>query len=179
MGTLSLLGQMTYQIKDEFELFRGFTADDNGEVGDPKWVGNMTLSWAKRPFTVTYGLRMVSKTSDAEDFQEANPGLATADECFRSAAGFALRGGIYCPVVRLPRVAYHSLSAEVQATKDLSFLVGMSNIFDKKPPLVSLPASPISALGQVPLLGTYYDYLGRRVFVTARAKLGAIGDLFR
>ena len=179
MGTLSLLGQMTYTMKDQFTLFRGFEADDNGESGDPKWVGNLTLTWAKNPFTVTYGLRMISATSDAEDFQNSNPGLATTDECFRSAAGFALRGGIYCPVVRVPRVAYHSLSAEVQATKDLNFTVGVANMFDKKPPLISTVASPISSLGQVPLLGTYYDYFGRRIFVTARAKLGAIGDLFR
>jgi iron complex outermembrane receptor protein len=53
----------------------------------------------------------------------------------------------------------------------MSFLVGMSNIFDKKPPLVSTVGAPISTFAQVPLLGTYYDYFGRRVFVSVRAAL--------
>ena len=47
-----------------------------------------------------------------------------------------------------------------------------ANIFNKKPPAVSTVGSPISNFGQTALLGSYYDYIGRRVFVTARAKLG-------
>jgi len=89
-----------------------------------------------------------------------------------TAAAYALRGGPYCPVYKLPAVAYHSISAEIQATKNFSFIIGVANIFNKKPPLVSNVGSPISSFGQVPLLGSYYDYYGRRVFVTARAKLG-------
>jgi outer membrane receptor protein involved in Fe transport len=68
-------------------------------------------------------------------------------------------------------VAYHSLSGEVQVTKDMSFLFGVSNLFDKKPPAVSNFGAPISAFAQVPLLGTYYDYYGRRFFVSAKVAL--------
>jgi outer membrane receptor protein involved in Fe transport len=94
--------------------------------------------------------------------------------CLATASAYALRGGPYCPVYKLPTVAYHSISAEIQATKNFSFTVGVANIFNKKPPLVSTVGSPITggAFAQVPLLGTYYDWIGRRVFVTARAKLG-------
>ena len=93
------------------------------------------------------------------------------NNCLATASAYALRGGPYCPVYKLPRVAYHSLSAEVQVTRDFSFLFGVSNLFDKKPPLVSTVGTPISTFGQVPLLGSYYDYFGRRFFVSAKAKI--------
>ncbi|HEX6740828.1 MAG TPA: hypothetical protein VF079_03415, partial [Sphingomicrobium sp.] len=98
----------------------------------------------------------------------------TPNFCLATAAAFALRGGPYCPIYKLPTVAYHSLSLELQATKNFSFTLGVANIFNKKPPTVSTVGSPITggAFGQVPLLGSYYDYIGRRIFVTARAKLG-------
>jgi iron complex outermembrane recepter protein len=47
----------------------------------------------------------------------------------------------------------------------------VSTLFHKKPPLVSTVGTPISTFGQVPLLGSYYDYFGRRFFVSAKAKI--------
>jgi len=175
LGTLSLLGQLTYQLKDKFELFQGTEANFNGEAGDPKWVGDLNLTWTKAPWTVTYGLQVIAGTNDIRNLRDVGGSQLTANNCLATATAFAVRGGPYCPVYKLPRVAYHSLSVELQATKDISVLVGMANIFNKKPPLVSTVGAPISAFAQVPTLGTYYDYLGRRLFVTARAKLGKLG----
>ncbi|HVU31322.1 MAG TPA: TonB-dependent receptor [Sphingomicrobium sp.] len=170
-GTLSLLGQMTYQLKDKFTLFQGITTTNNGRAGDPKWVADLNVTWAKAPWTVTYGLNVIAKTNDFHNLQDVGGTNLTEDNCLATAAAYALRGGPYCPVYKLPRVAYHSLSVELQVTHDMSFLVGMSNIFDKKPPYVSTVGAPISTFGQVPLLGSYYDYLGRRIFVSVRAAL--------
>ena len=178
LGTLSVLGQLTYQLKDRFTLFQGVSQSFNGMEGDPKWVGDLDVSWAKQPFTLTYGLQVIAGTSDRQDVIDANgnpgplPATLTPNFCLATAAAYALRGGPYCPVYKLPRVAYHSFSAEFQATKNFSFTVGVANIFNKKPPAVSNVGSQISAFAQVPLLGSYYDIIGRRVFVTARAKLG-------
>ena len=180
MGTLSLLGQATYQLKDKFTLFQETEQDFNGLAGDPKWVADFDLTWQKDRFTVTYGLQVISATNDRQNLIDANgqpvgptpTSALTPNFCLGTAAAFALRGGPYCPIFKLPRVAYHSLSAEIQATKDFSFLFGVSNLFDKKPPLVSTVGSPITggAFAQVPLLGSYYDYYGRRFFVSANAK---------
>lgn len=169
LGSLSLLGQATYQLKDRFKLFEGSTGKTNfnGEVGDPKWVADLNASWTKDRFTVTYGLQVIAGTNDREDLQNLG---ANENNCLATAAAYALRGGPYCPVYKLPRVAYHSLSAQINATDRYSFLMGISNLFDKNPPLVSTVASPISPFAQVPLLGSYYDYYGRRFFVQARAK---------
>jgi iron complex outermembrane receptor protein len=167
-GTLSLLGQLTYQLKDEFTLFQGFEDEFNGEAGDPKWIGDLNITWNKAPFTITYGLQVIAKTNNFEDLEDQ--GLPLDGDCVASNAAFALRGGPYCPIYELPRVAYHSLSAELEVSKDFNFLLGISNLFDKKPPLVSTVAAPIDTFAQVPLLGSYYDYYGRRFFASARAK---------
>lgn len=169
-GTLSMLGQLTYQLKDRFELFQGFEADFNGEAGDPKWIGDLNLTWNKAPFTVTYGLQVISATNNFEDLEAVGGPNLTADNCLATASAFALHGGPYCPVYKLPRVAYHSLSGEYQINKDITFLAGVSNIFDRQPPRVSTFGAPISTFAQVPLLGSYYDYFGRRFFASARVK---------
>ena len=135
-GRLSLLGQATYQLKDRFTLFQGVTTTNNGRAGDPKWVADFNLSWKKAPFTFTYGLNIIAATNDIKNLRDVGGSNLTADNCLATDSAFALRGGPYCPIYKLPRVAYHSLSAEVQVTKDFSFLVGVSNLFDKKPPLV-------------------------------------------
>ncbi|HEX6741459.1 MAG TPA: TonB-dependent receptor, partial [Sphingomicrobium sp.] len=180
LGTLSLLGELTWQTKDRFTLFEGVEQTFNGKAGDPKWVGDLNLTWSKNPFIVTYGLLVIAGTNDRQNLIDSNgqpgplPATLTQNFCLATNAAFALRGGPYCPVYKLPTVAYHSLSVELQATKNFSFTVGVANLFNKKPPTVSTVGSPITggAFAQVPLLGSYYDYIGRRIFVTARAKLG-------
>ena len=131
----------------------------------------MNVSWTKAPWTITYGLNVISKTNDFHNLQDVGGTDLTDGNCLATASAYALRGGPYCTVYKLPRVATHSLSAEVQITHDMTFLVGVSNLFDKKPPLVSTVGTPITAFAQVPLLGSYYDYYGRRIFVTVRAAL--------
>jgi iron complex outermembrane receptor protein len=178
LGTISVLGEATYQLKDRFRLFQGVTTTSNGRAGDPKWVGDLNVSWQKDPVTITYGLQVIGGTSDKQSVIDANgepgTGVLTNNFCLATAGAYALRGGPYCPIYKLPTVAYHSISAEIQATKNFTFTIGVANLFNKKPPLVSTVGSQITGgnFGQVPLLGSYYDYYGRRIFVTARAKLG-------
>ena len=72
-GTLSLLGQMTYQLKDKFTLFEGVTTTNNGRAGDPRWVGDLNVSWNMghmAPVTLTYGLNVISKTNDFHNLQD-------------------------------------------------------------------------------------------------------------
>ena len=167
-GSLSLLGQATYTLKDKFELFQGTPFTNNGRVGDPHWVGDLNVSWTKAPVTLTYGLDFIGKTNNFHDLEDI---AGEGNTCLSTNNGFALRGGPYCPVYKMPRVTYHSLSGEVQVTRDMSFLIGVSNIFDKKPPRVSTVGNPFQVFAGVPLAGTYFDYFGRRVFVSVRANL--------
>jgi len=182
LGTLSMIGQATYQLKDRFTLFQGVQQTFNGKAGDPKWVGDLNVTWTKNPVTFTYGLQIIGATNDKQNLIDSNgqpdgpssTSNLTPNLCLATASAYALRGGPYCPVFKLPSVAYHSISLEFQAAKNFTFTVGVANLFNKKPPLISTVGDPTTggAFAQVPLLGSYYDYIGRRVFVTARAKLG-------
>lgn len=162
-GSLSLLGQMTWQIEDIFELFGGTVTDDNGESSEPIWVGDFKATWSKGPWSLFYGLNVIGGTSDEEDLRDSRGG----EVCFNS----AIRGGLICPVYRLKPQFYHSASVTRDIGDRFSMTVGVNNIFDNTPPRVSGTGSPISSIGQVPVFGTQYDLLGRRAFVSFRAKM--------
>ena len=163
LGRLSALGQMTWQIEDLFELFEGFEADDNGESGEPTWVGDFKLTWDKGPWSVFYGLNVIGGTSDEEDLRNSRGG----DVCFSS----PLRGGLVCPVYELKPQFYHNASITREIGDSFTMTLGINNLFDNKPPRVSGSFSPISGIGQAPVFGTQYDLVGRRAFVSVRAKM--------
>jgi iron complex outermembrane receptor protein len=177
-GTLSLLAQMTWQLEDVLTLFAsGSTTDLNGEVGDPKWVGDFNLSWNKGPWTVLYGLDVIGAANDFQDLIDTQ-GSPCRTSFFRPGPNFTIeqmntiipvaQRTPFCPDVSVSAVAYHSLSVTRDVGKDFQITLGMANILDKKPPRVSTVFSGISTLGQVPVFGSQYDYLGRRVFLNVR-----------
>lgn len=161
MGELGLLAQMTWQLEDKFGLFDNTISDDNGEVGDPKWVGDFAVSWARKAVTVLWSMDVIGKTSDKEDVLDTYGTL-----CPRS--GF--RGGNVCPDYTLGTTFYHNASVNLEVASDFDLTLGVANIFDTAPPRASSVFSTISHIGQAPTIGTYYDYLGRRAFVRARAR---------
>lgn len=179
LGRLSFLAQMTWQLEDKLDLFgnAGSVVELNGLVGDPRWVGDFNLTWAKGPWTVTYGLDVIGSADNKEELLEDAASAIGDDGCrtsaFRpgvppeeAAAGGRVR---FCPDVSVPKIAYHSLSVTRRIGEKFEFSLGMSNIFDKKPPRVSTVFNGgIAALGQVPFFGSQYDYLGRRVFASVR-----------
>jgi iron complex outermembrane recepter protein len=163
MGRLSLLGQMTWQIEDLFELFQGFEADDNGESSEPVWVGDFKATWDKGPWSLFYGMNVIGGTSDEEDLRNSRGG----DVCFSS----PVRGGLICPVYKLDAQFYHNASLTREIGDKFSMTIGVNNLFDTKPPRVSGSFSPISSIGQAPVFGTQYDLVGRRAFVSVKAKM--------
>ena len=161
LGKLSLLAQMTWQLKDKLELFEGSKVELNGTVGDPRWVGDFNLSWNKGPWTVVYGLDVIGSADNKEDLLEA-PARTLPDldvPPWRTV----------CPDVSVPAVDYHSLSVTRTVGEKFQITLGAAKIFDKKPPRVSTVFNGgIAVLGQVPVFGSQYDYLGRRLFLNVR-----------
>ena len=161
LGKLSLLAQMTWQLKDKLELFEGSKVELNGTVGDPRWVGDFNLSWNKGPWTLVYGLDVIGSADNKEDLLDDQPELCRTST-FRP-------GGPFCPDVSVPAVAYHSLSVTRTVGEKFQITLGAANIFDKKPPRVSTVFNGgIAVLGQVPVFGSQYDYIGRRLFLNVR-----------
>ncbi|WP_265529782.1 TonB-dependent receptor domain-containing protein [Sphingomicrobium marinum] len=161
LGTLTGLAQMTWQLNDELEIIEGNIIDNNGEVGDPHWVGDFNLAWALDGIAVNWGIDVIGGTNDEQDVLDA----------FGDICPFSnLRQTAVCPVYDLAERFYHSVSVQVDATENIQITAGMSNIFNTDPPRVSGAFSVIGAFGLAPTVGTYYDYLGRRMFIQARLR---------
>jgi iron complex outermembrane receptor protein len=173
LGTLSLLGQMTWQLEDTIELFEGTEVDDNGENGDPKWTGNFNLSWSRGSWNVLYGLAVTGGTSDLQDLIDTQ-GAPCRTSLFRPgvspAAAAAGQRVQFCQDVRLSPYFLHSLSATKRFGDRVTATVGVANLFDTRPPRASTALSGINAIGQVPAFGSQYDYFGRRVFANVRVR---------
>ena len=60
---LNIHTQHTITTTDETEIFEGFPDIRNGLAGHPKWVGNLTISAFKGPWTATWNMRGVGSTS--------------------------------------------------------------------------------------------------------------------
>jgi len=165
LGTLAFRAQMTWQVKDKVALFPGTEIDDNGKIGNPKWVGDFSLGWMKGGWTVFYGLDVTGAASNMADLLRAQGGDPCRTSSFRP-------GGRFCPDVSVPATFYHSLSLSRDVADRFRITLGVANLFDTPPPRVStvVTATP-PVIGQAPAFGTQYDYLGRRVFLSVRGKM--------
>lgn len=159
MGRFNLLANMTWQLKDTSRLLPDSPLETtNGEAGSPKWVGDFNFTWQPRGgWTVFYGLDVFGKTDDTVDLLDD---IGGDDNCINS----AIRG-TYCLDVKVPMVFYHAMSVTKEIGDKFEFTLGMSNIFDTRPPRVSVVGNNvIPMIG--PVVGTsQYDFLGRRMFV--------------
>ena len=61
LGTLSFTADMTWQLKDDFQLLpTSPVTSDNGEAGSPSWVGDFRVNWeTPMEITVFYGLNVI------------------------------------------------------------------------------------------------------------------------
>lgn len=165
LGALAFRAQMTWQVKDKVALFPGTEVDDNGKIGNPKWVGDFNLGWMKGGWTLFYGLDVTGAASNEADLLRAQGGDACRTSGFRP-------GGRFCPDVSVPATFYHSLSLSRDVAERFLITLGVANLFDTPPPRVStvVTATP-PVIGQAPAFGTQYDYLGRRFFLSVRGKI--------
>ncbi|WP_164114603.1 TonB-dependent receptor [Sphingorhabdus sp. Alg239-R122] len=161
LGTLSLLGQMTWQIEDKIELFDGTPIDDNGENGEPIWVGDFNITWNKGAVSAFWGIDVIGGTSDEEDLLDTQGSLCRTS-IFRP-------GPEFCPDTRLSPTFYHSASLSLRVQDSFTITAGMSNLFNTRPPRASTVFAGVRSIGQAPVFASQYDYVGRRAFVSVNA----------
>lgn len=164
LGKLSLLADMTWQIKDNSRLLPGSSLQStNGEAGSPKWVGDFRATWIHPSgFSLFYGINVIGATSNVQDFLDANGG----EPCINSTVY-----GTYCPDLTAPATFYHNMSVSQDIAEGrFSITAGVSNLFDTRPPRVSvLNGGEIGLLGPV-IYASQYGFTGRRAFVNVSAK---------
>ncbi|MBO9546754.1 TonB-dependent receptor [Caulobacter sp.] len=142
--------QSTWQFKDTTALFADTVVDSNGFVGDPDWTGQLNFRFTKGDWAALWGIDMVGKASDAEDYADSNTTKTTFYK------------------IHTEFTAYHSLSLQ-KKFENFTVLGGVANLFDEAPPQVSQNAGNYNMVGRS-VLASQYDYIGRRMFVSFQAK---------
>jgi iron complex outermembrane receptor protein len=182
LGSLNLLANMSWTLKQQFSLFPGQPEDllgvidkDNAtRTGTRRWVGDFRLTWrAPGGWSLFWGTEIFSGASNEKEWRANHGGSLCTDS-----VGTALDGsdtnvpiyGHYCVDVKVPTAWYHNASITKEIGKNFEATVGMRNIFDKRPPKVSLfgTGSP-GTIGPV-VATSQYDFLGRRLFLNVTKK---------
>lgn len=173
-GDLSITADMTWTLKDDVLLLpTSPVTSTNGEAGSPKWVGDFRANWSHPSgFSLFYGLNVIGATSDEDDFQRANGGPCLTSTNPNDGTGLPAVPiyGTYCPDLTAQATFYHNISVS-QDIADGAFRItaGISNLFDTRPPRVSvLNGGQISTLGPV-IAASQYPFAGRRAFINVSA----------
>ena len=173
--TLTIQAQMTWQTSDEIAVFDGLPTDLNGRVGEPEWVGDFNVILETGPWAFFYNLDVVGAASNFEDYIEDNagvnpfdPNLTPAQQALVDNAQcptFLTYGFQTCLTLDVPATFYHAFSVTRSVNENFEITVGVSNLFDTKPPRTSnVGGDLINQLGDG-VLYSQYDFLGRRGFV--------------
>jgi iron complex outermembrane receptor protein len=120
----------------------------------PTWRHNLRLTW-ETPWNVQFSAqwRFIGRTDF--DNNSSQPALQNQEE------------GFFDPVLtHIPSYSYLDLSAIWAVTRQLQVRAGVSNVFDKDPPIIP---SDVTLVG--PNTFPAYDILGRNIFIGLRATL--------
>lgn len=159
-GDLSFLSQMTWQFEDTVALFEGTETSNNGEDGEPIWVGNFNLEWTLGDWSVFWGVEAIQHTSDVQDFIDANGTICPNNVIFGQAT---------CRDLIAESKIYHSMSV-TKEWNDWRITAGIANLMDEEPPRVSTAnLGEITTVGRNPFTSNY-DYYGRRGFLSVSKK---------
>lgn len=151
LGDLIVDLQGTWTFEDNVVLFSGtdFDVDEfNGSIGDPDFTANSRIQFVSGDVTLNWFTDFVSRTSN--------------DYLYNGSPFFSYRGrpNTYYKQFTEPYFL-HGASVQYRAD-DWRMTLGVSNIFDEQPPMISTGAA--TRRGSVALVGTQYDYRGRSAF---------------
>ena len=143
--------------------------DDAGEFGFPEWTGRATFTADVDDFRFTWQARYIGEVAQdpdgVDDFGDAfgdNPDGAFSDTCLGTA-----RGDVLCRDVGFADDYITHTASLRYRTDTWTLRAGVSNIFDKAPPLVD--SSEVFAISNTPI-GNGYDLDGREFFMSVSKK---------
>jgi iron complex outermembrane receptor protein len=169
-GSLTILGNGTYQLKDTILLLPSSPpTNNNGDIGDPRFVGDLNVTWKPHGgWSLFWGTEFYGASSNAGKYERNHGGSLCNDD------NPSPIWGVYCVHVKVPAYFYHNVSV----TKDfgspkhqLEVTLGVRNLFDTRPPRVSVIGGSGLPAEIGPVVGTsQYDFLGRRIFFNISKK---------
>ncbi len=145
-GKLKVNLQATQYIGQASRLFPDDPYTDlNGQIGSPKWSGQLDLNYTVKGWGVHWSTEFVGKTNsygaEQEDASTSQYKLNTPDYFLHSAS-----------------VSYDEPVGKWKAT------IGVRNVFDRNPPSISSGAG-YNKVGNAPLYSGY-DFFGRSIFAS-------------
>lgn len=147
-GSLRMRLEHTMQIERKYKLFEDSEENNYvGELGEPKHTGNVSLTYSKDDYSLTWTTRYVDSTNDYEYYNDSK------ETTYRGETVYTTRDTKW--------VTYHALSGTVNTDMGLKVTAGIANLFDKEPPILS--ASGTLNVGNAALY-SQYDRIGRRFF---------------
>jgi iron complex outermembrane receptor protein len=154
---------VTYSIKDSFQVFEAFPAQDSrGQIYNNKWVASLDLNLDRGPWTFNWNMDMFSQASNDEFYGGDTFGWRGFGSCLTAAPTSTT-----CVAAKYDQTANFSISHDVSVryrADKWSVIVGVQNILDQDPPYVST-GSGATRIGNAVAISNY-DILGRRAFAT-------------
>jgi len=154
--------------------------DDAGEFGLPKWTGQTSFTADIEKFRFTWQVEYtgpVEQQADGIDplssaFGRNAEGVATGfvgDTCLGNGSGAVSGDGYFCRDVGFANKYFtHTASVRYRdAANGLVLRAGVSNIFDRNPPMVD--SNEVFAIANT-AIGNGYDYNGREFFFSVEKK---------
>ncbi len=146
-GSIRFRLEHTMQIERTYQLFENSELNNEvGEMGEPKHVGNASLTYGWNDYSLTWTANYFDSTNDYEYNNDSN---------LTSYRGEEVRF-----VGETRWTTYHTLSGSANFDGGWSATMGVANLFDKEPPRLS---STEFQVGNAALY-SQYDSIGRRVF---------------
>jgi iron complex outermembrane receptor protein len=155
--------QLTYMIVDSAQVFETLPEQSSrGLVYNNKWVSSLDMNLDRGKWTYSWGMNLFSEASNDDFYGGDTFGWRGFPSCLTAAATSTT-----CVAAKYDQTAEsivtHSASVRYRADK-WTAIVGVQNIFDKEPPLVST-GSGATRIGNAVAISNY-DVLGRRAFAT-------------
>ena len=148
-GVLTIDTQHTFQIEDyvrDLSTEGAATDEDagedtNGELGDPKWVGDFTAGLERGNWLYEWDMEFVGAVSNYADW--GSDTVTPYEQDYRA-------------VLHIPTTMYHSFSVTHSSDESgMEITFGIRNAFDKEPPKVTTTAD-LDTLGRSAMYSQYY-----------------------
>jgi iron complex outermembrane receptor protein len=160
IGILTFETQHSFQIEDKVALFADTEEDFNGNIGNPKWTGRFSVSLERGAWSGVWSANIIGSADNYD--------LGDGDNLATIFSGEPTEREVRL-VLDAERFMYHNASVAYQFDNGLTARLGVSNVFDKTPPLLSR-SSLVRRQGNSAFY-SQYDWEGRSYFLNFRYEM--------
>jgi iron complex outermembrane receptor protein len=153
---LTVESSLAWTFWEHTGLLSGTISNFLGGIGNPKWVGNIDWRFDKGPWTFNWYLYMIDSGNDGPFI--GDPTLTNYNQ-----TGESVIGNYTAPFYTLSDIALR------RKFDKFTVEVGVKNLFDQQPPLISTGDPIQNRIGNVPI-ASQYDYIGRSFYFDIEAK---------